>query len=241
MCIAILNTGTKITINQFKLSLQNNPDGFGLAYLDGKKIKTFKSLSNNYKELYKTYTMYFEKFKGNPILLHFRIGTGSKIDLFNCHPFMVNNSMIMMHNGIISQLGNKIESDTVQFARLLSGLESEDIYYNESLRDLIEFRIGYSKLVFLNTAGEYSIINEDLGQWDICGNWFSNSSYLPYVAPKYNKLDKYDAWDYEDLPNVKKKGGDSKCDSCLQSVISTENYEGFEICDNCFNEYDIKL
>jgi hypothetical protein len=50
------------------------------------------------------------------------------------------------------------------------------------MKDLIESRIGYSKLIFLDRHGNHNIFNEHKGVWDD-GVWYSNTSYKPYVAP----------------------------------------------------------
>ena len=52
---------------------------------------------------------------------------------------------------------------------------------NKTHDKLISSAIGYSKLAFLNNAGEYNIINEDLGSWKR-GIWFSNLNHCQ--APK---------------------------------------------------------
>jgi predicted glutamine amidotransferase len=234
MCIAILNSGKKISFKKFKASLESNPDGFGIAYIDSGQIKTFKSLSLDVKNLYKKYGMYFNKFSQKPMLVHFRIGTGSNIDLFNCHPFMVNNNLAMIHNGIIRSLGNKKESDTVQFTRLLSSFEQKDIFYSESLRALISYRIGSSKLVFLNSLGHYSIINEKLGHWAEDGNWYSNYSYIEY-RPTVNskKQTVYSDW-VEDYEPANKK---QTCEACLIASDKLTKVYDMKVCEDCVEQY----
>jgi hypothetical protein len=54
--------------------------------------------------------------------------------------------------------------------------------FQDPIIDLIEGRIGYSKLVFLDRHGNHKIMNEHKGTWDD-GVWYSNDSYKPYVAP----------------------------------------------------------
>jgi hypothetical protein len=54
--------------------------------------------------------------------------------------------------------------------------------FQDPIIELVEGRIGYSKLVFLDRHGNHKIMNESKGIWDD-GVWYSNDSYQPYVAP----------------------------------------------------------
>ena len=68
--------------------------------------------------------------------------------------------------------------------------------FQDPVKDLIESRIGYSKLIFLDRHGNHNILNESKGVWDD-GVWYSNTSYKPYVAPVTTWKDtdySYGAW-----------------------------------------------
>jgi hypothetical protein len=57
--------------------------------------------------------------------------------------------------------------------------------FQDPVQKLIEARIGYSKLIFMDNTGNTKIFNEDKGVWDN-DVWYSNSSYkkpAPYVPP----------------------------------------------------------
>lgn len=178
MCIAILNRKENPVLKaHFKNSLFNNSDGFGMAWIEGEEIKTFKSLSTDSNRLYKKYLKVFEATE-NPMLLHFRISTSGGINLDNTHPFHVSKNLVFMHNGIISGLGNALENDTRHFNRLfLQNIRERDILGNNAIQNLISHRIGHSKLVFLNSQGKTAIINPNLGIEETDGNWYSNGTY----------------------------------------------------------------
>ena len=183
MCIIILNKAEKVSKYNFQNSLESNPDGFGLAYATKYGgIKIVKSMSINSKNLYSKYSRAFEdRSRVGDIVLHFRISTCGGINLENTHPFHLNKDLIFCHNGIIQNYGTKKENDTRHFGRdILSHISENELFFNSAIQKLVENRIGHSKLVFLNSAGESKIYGEKLGLWETDGNWYSNLSYQNY-------------------------------------------------------------
>ena len=111
-------------------------------------------------------------------------------------------------------------SDTVRFneaiLRPLVNKWGNLALFQDPVIELIENRIGYSKLVFLDRHGNHKIMNESKGVWDD-GVWYSNTSYKPYIAPvtpsyskstydwKSSKFNSYfDEADFYDPPVTKK-------------------------------------
>ena len=182
MCIAIYKPESKvIPIATLQECYNANPDGAGFMYAEDKKLhieKGFFSFDSFYKA--------FEKHQEKQAVLHFRIKTHGKIDTTNCHPFAVNNSLGFVHNGIINGFGDANHSDTIGFNNgILQPLVNKWgnlALFQDPMKDLIESRIGYSKLIFLDRHGNHNILNEHKGVWDD-GVWYSNNSYKPYVAP----------------------------------------------------------
>jgi len=174
MCIAILNTSTKIKDKHIKNSWDNNDQGGGLLYNKDNKLVVFKTY--DYDEFLAQYKLLRKDESIGVIVLHFRIATSGHERFTNLHPFLVNENLGFVHNGIISGLGNAQHSDTYQFNDILKGLPTDFLSY-ESMRYFISDFIGSSKLIFLNNKDEYTIINEKHGHWDKKGNWFSNDSY----------------------------------------------------------------
>lgn len=182
MCIAIYKPEDKIIPKKTLIECyDSNPDGAGFMYAENKKLHIEKGFFS-FKSFYNAYRIHAHK----KAVLHFRIKTHGKIDTTNCHPFSVNNSIGFVHNGIISGFGDSNHSDTIGFNHgVLQPLVNKWgnlALFQDPLKDLIESRIGYSKLIFLDRHGNHNIFNEAKGIWDD-GVWYSNNSYKPYVAP----------------------------------------------------------
>lgn len=184
MCIAIYKPENK-TIPQSVLQtcFNANPDGAGFLYSKDKELHLEKGFFtfNDFYEAYKQH-------ENEQAVIHFRIKTHGNINTENCHPFLVNKSLGFIHNGIISGFGSKDNSDTYHFndelLKPLIGKYGNKIINDPIVKDLVEDRIGYSKLVFLDRHGNHNIFNEHKGVWDD-GIWYSNTSYKPVIyAPK---------------------------------------------------------
>ena len=186
MCIAILKTKEGIiTDDALRNSFNNNKDGRGIAFTINNQLYYVKGIFdvNTFIETVRKY----EKLCDNNMLIHCRISTGGNIDKANCHPHVINNTCVMIHNGIIHDLPiEKDNSDTVIYCRdILSKFSTDDLMHNKALHRLIIKDIGsYNKFVFLNNLGEYTILNEKCGVWDN-GVWYSNTSYKPRTIYKY--------------------------------------------------------
>lgn len=178
MCIAILNTkkGGRLPKNQIQNSWDNNDMGAGLLWSKDNKLNVFKTYE--YDEYLDKYNeIRDDKSVGN-IVLHFRIATSGYNGEHNLHPFLVNNDLGFVHNGVIKGLGNKSFSDTYQFNDMLKKF-NHNFVGCEMTKYFISEYIGYSKLIFLDNKDRYTIINEELGKWN-SGNWYSNDSYKQY-------------------------------------------------------------
>jgi hypothetical protein len=182
MCIAIYKPAGKVLSQEtLKECYDNNPDGAGFMYAEDKKLHIQKGFFS-YDSFYKAY----KEHENKQAVLHFRIKTHGKIDTTNCHPFAVNNSLAFVHNGVISGFGDADHSDTIGFNHgVLQPLVNKWgnlALFQDPIVNLIESRISYSKLIFLDRHGNHNIFNESKGVWDD-GVWYSNTSYKPYVAP----------------------------------------------------------
>jgi hypothetical protein len=182
MCIAIYKPEDKVlSLATLKECYTSNPDGAGFMYAENKKLHIEKGFFS-----FQSFYDAFKKHENKQAVIHFRIKTHGKIDTTNCHPFAVNNAIGFVHNGIISGFGDANHSDTIGFNQsILQPLVSKWgnlALFQDPIIDLIEGRIGYSKLVFLDRHGNHKIMNEHKGTWDD-GVWYSNDSYKPYIAP----------------------------------------------------------
>ena len=178
MCIAILNTKKAgiLPTEQIKNSWDNNDMGGGLLWNKNGVLNMFKTYS--YSEFIKKYNKLRDDKQVGNIVLHFRIATSGINGKHNLHPFIVNKDLGFVHNGVISGLGNNEYSDTYQFNDMLRKFKHNFIDCDMT-KHFISNYIGSSKLVFLDSSGKYTIINEKKGHWKD-GNWYSNDSYKSY-------------------------------------------------------------
>jgi hypothetical protein len=180
MCVAILNTkGTTLKKEILKNCWLNNGDGAGMLYSDDrgnmlihKEMKDFESFYEKYIDVKRTHG------KKRNVVLHFRISTHGKVNLDNCHPFLVDDNLGFVHNGMIYDVPtSKDYSDTYMFNEHILKKLKPGFEYDEVMLEMIELYIGAgSKLIFLNARDEWAIVNERAGHWNM-GCWFSNSSY----------------------------------------------------------------
>lgn len=181
MCIAIYKPENKIISEETLQECYNaNSDGAGFMFAEDKQLHIQKGFFT-FDDFMKAY----EPHKDKKTVIHFRIKTHGKIDETNCHPFKINNSLGFVHNGIINGLHGDVSlSDTIHFnQQILQPLVNKWgnlALFQDPMIDLIEGRIGYSKLIFLDRHGNHKIMNEKKGEWDD-GVWYSNNSYKPYV------------------------------------------------------------
>lgn len=179
MCIAILNTkGTTLKKDLLRNCWENNGDGAGMLYIDNEdNLCVIKEMSN-FNNFYNNYIDVKRKYGRKNIVLHFRISTHGKVNETNCHPFITNDEVGFVHNGMIWDVPTSPDySDTYMFNETILKSFKSGFETNEVILDMLELYIGSgSKLVFLNKDDEYSIVNEKAGHWFL-GCWFSNTSY----------------------------------------------------------------
>ena len=181
MCIAILKTKDgNITDEQLLNCFDNNPDGAGIAYTKDNKIFIVKGIFDATQFVEEYHKAVAEA--DGAMLVHCRIGTSGFKDYTNCHPHIVSDECVMIHNGILSidvPKDSKV-SDTVLYVEQYLKPLPKDFMLNDGIMSLITDHIGAgNKFVFLNNHGDFSIANEKAGHWKN-GVWFSNYSYEAY-------------------------------------------------------------
>lgn len=184
MCIAILNTkkAGRLPKSQIMHSWDNNDMGAGLLWNEKNKLRVFKTYE--YDEYLSKYNELRDNQEIGNIVLHFRIATSGYKGEHNLHPFLVNENLGFVHNGVISGLGNKTFSDTYEFNDMLKKFTHNFLSCDMTKYFISEY-IGYSKLIFLDVDDKYTIINEEKGKWTD-GNWYSNDSYKEYKSFVYH-------------------------------------------------------
>ena len=179
MCIAIVNQPNYfIPKQQLKNAWDNNNHGAGIAYVDNGKVMSYHE-PYNFEDFFEEYE-FIRELTDSPMLIHFRIAThGKGIDML--HPHSVTEGRVsLIHNGVISGLGNDIVSDTREFAEILSKFYPDNVDFIDhiGIEAMALALLGKTnKVALLDWRGDVRILNDHLGHYDDYGNWFSNSSY----------------------------------------------------------------
>ncbi len=180
MCIAIVNPAKAkaLTDDRIRTCFRNNDDGMGLMYAHNGEIFVSKYL-NDVDAFIKRYRD--ARKLGIDVILHFRIATHGAADLSNCHPFLLNQQGLgFCHNGMLSDYGSNITSDSRDFGELvlkrLDGAGEGWLYRDTMLNQLEEIIGPFNKIVLLDKAGHWAILNVHMGEWDK-KSWYSNDTY----------------------------------------------------------------
>lgn len=187
MCVAIYKPAGKVlTDDVLKDCHETNSDGSGFACIDSDgKLFIFKTM--DYQEFLVKYKEYTERLPDSPFIIHFRIATHGTVNTFNCHPFIINDDLVFVHNGIIRDVPacpDKLKSDTQIFNEMILQQLPTGWEKNDGLVFLIEKFIFGSKLIVLNRSGDVTIFNEKVGTWHD-GCWFSNMLWQPIKHSTY--------------------------------------------------------
>jgi glutamine amidotransferase len=180
MCLLIATTGTaRPSKKALRRAAIQNPDGFGFAVITGNEIYTYKSMES--EAAIKHYFEVRDEFPNAESIFHLRITTHGATNIDNCHPFRVNDDVVMGHNGMLPIKEDKGRSDSRVFAEdWLPEFDLGDLLDTQDGMAELENFAGASKLAFLNTSSllrqSLYIVNEELGHWDN-GVWYSNNSY----------------------------------------------------------------
>jgi len=198
--------GSNITKKRAKRLWKINSDGGGFAFINpDNKLETYKSLK--FEEWWKLFSPKQQEYKTD-FLVHMRIKTHGNKDLANTHPFQVNESTVMAHNGVFNNVPEYKDgrADTKVFIdEVLPELPANwlDSYY---LTSMVENFIGFSKLMFLtvdpNLKENVYILNKKKGV-TIDKMWFSNSSGVTKRPASVYPIAQY--WQHDSIPYAQQK------------------------------------
>lgn len=196
MCIIILNdTGKTFTKDEIDWIIDDNPDGFGIVYLD--------TLEHEYGKPYRLET------ETRPYVAHFRYTTMGDDSDDNLHPHVISDRYLLIHNGTVKGFGDDVRSDTSQLAKLMAHMNDHD-----ALVELMNSLAHTSRFILIDKEkNEYHIMGPsnkgkkiipwaDKDKWTIDKDGILYSKdpekaiRKPYVAPvtKQPKSGGYEEW-----------------------------------------------
>lgn len=203
MCVIFYQTKDNdlFTYEDFKNAALTNPHGMGwMANINGQV--QYKKGYFNVNEFYNDYI----ELRQNPdlidIAVHFRIGTGSAIDIANCHPFPVtkNPKRIKKSHGICDvaiMMNGIIGSSTAEFSdTALYTMKNLKRYYdidrrwfmhmNKKRKALFDKEIAGCRFVFMSRDGS-KLFGSGWSEYENKGQ-VSNKHWLPRpIADWYGK------------------------------------------------------
>ena len=116
MCLAVLIPKDSILSKEYAQNgFSNNREGAGFAYIEDGKVKIEKGFFD-FEDFWKAFEAVQSK-NSEAKLVHFRIATCGKVCAANCHPWKLNDSAALIHNGSFTEFqsdGERI-SDTGLF------------------------------------------------------------------------------------------------------------------------------
>lgn len=181
MCLILTSKSLEIKKEYLECGFKSNGHGSGFSYRKDNKLVIEKGFFS-FDEFYSAY----QKTIGLPIIVHFRFRTHGKTDKENCHPFIINDDLHFVHNGVLYNFNQNADmSDTFNFCEerlkpLTRDTKGKKWWKNKGFKWLIEGVIGNNnKLAFLDSDGEITIFNEEAGEWVDKEKtiWASNNSY----------------------------------------------------------------
>lgn len=191
MCvITLLQPQQKLDKQRFDKMWTFNPHGGGLMYAKNGELQILKSQDR--QEFWGLLKL-AEEDAQSPIGVHFRISTSGKVDIDNCHPFLVNEGVALMHNGILPVTVPKkslINDTQIFIKRYLQDLDFN--LKNKALMMYLGRSIGdYNKFLLMDKLGNVEILNPDVWK-DDDGLLVSNMDYYFSKQFKNNKFN--DLW-----------------------------------------------
>lgn len=196
MCLIIASkpNSPKISEEILRVAQDLNQDGIGVSYSLNNDLITKKDFAG-FDDFYQYYLNIPNE---SPILVHFRKSSaGGKIPE-NIHPFLLENDrdknkVAWCLNGTVC---HHVIKDCPQSDCYLMNesiilpiyLLDNFFYQKEHFKSLLKSHIKLAKMVFLNNFGEFTILNEAMGEWiNDKTTWVSNVLFRAELEKKSKK------------------------------------------------------
>jgi predicted glutamine amidotransferase len=193
MCIiAVVPQGRPITDETLRACWDSNDDGAGFAYVNSSNGRV--TVRKGFMKFDEFLSVFRKKFEENndksPFVIHFRIRTHGACDAERTHPFYVGtnkdpNRPCVAHNGVLGCVPyDKEKSDTQLFLeKYPKFFESSDKL--KEIKEELGKAIGWNKFAVLFPNKEVVIVNDQMGDTNEDGVWFSNRNYLYRTYSRY--------------------------------------------------------
>jgi hypothetical protein len=212
MCIIILShDGNLPDKDMLRTAYENNPDGFGVMWVDNGRVQTKHGLFT-FDQVWES----LEDLEGIPWSMHLRYVTRGKRVVTQCHPFEVSSKrqsgrdIWMMHNGTFMFLNERVKaygglkSDTEVFANYLAEIlrskqNPDKVLFSSQVQENMKKKVeSFNKMVFLTDEGRFEVFNEEGGVWLDNDMWASNTYSFQdgyrepvYKTPAARELDRF--------------------------------------------------
>jgi predicted glutamine amidotransferase len=180
MCLIIFTPNiarAKLRKAVLERGFKRNSDGAGLAFIEDGIVRLSKPFFN-FEDFHLAYQRIRSRINKGPLLIHFRWATCGSNTAVNTQPLVIyRGRLVMAHNGMFPALSNLGEdiSDSVYLTRMIRNAGWNFPFKKNENEMLTALCDNYSKLVFLDNQGRYTIINEELGSWRE-GSWYSDKA-----------------------------------------------------------------
>ena len=201
MCIIIYRTAEgKISKERLIEAHTANPDGWGILW------------NNDFSEY----------------VLHCRTASSGEISVDTSHPFKVYDGLAVMQNGNLYHYSNYFKdwgnnkTDIQRFNEMvLQKLPVGFLNITEIRLALEDYnKANFSKMIFMDTSGAVTIVNEHAGEW-VDGVWYSNGGIKNYIGYGYSGAYYYNASD------IRHKGG------LISADLFGRNKKNWRQCSEC--------
>jgi glutamine amidotransferase len=235
MClITVVPKKIKVNLTEAMVGWDNNPDGGGIAYVEGGKIVIQKTLKREDWE--KRVKRLIACPPESDLLLHTRIATHGMVSLDNVHPFRCAD-WVVAHNGIFNEFTPRVIKGEFSDSRLfVRALERSGVWWREKpgLEFLATLVSRGNKLAFLTREGIAKILNPSEWVKTSEGIYYSNSGYRASVIPWRGGLTAFDNYARDEDDNW--GYGYGFCDAC-QKPITDKNLREFGYCRECLSTW----
>lgn len=209
MCVIFYQTKGQplFTYEEIQNAAITNPDGMGLMWNDGKSIK-FRKGYFNVADFYDDYVDIKENPTTQDMALHFRIGTGSAVDVANCHPFPITKvekriraskgscDVGVMMNGIIGKSTKQFSDTALYVMHNLKYYYDIDrrffLHFNKRGNELFESEIAGCRFVLMCKDGT-KLFGKGWSDYEGKG-MVSNRYWIPKPATYYTSR-YFDKWE----------------------------------------------